>query len=461
MAGPSLPPAATPASGASAPHPSTPSGTPVTPSRLGSAGGSGGEPPIPRTGEAATPPPPHGLPIGAAEGRPRRRRTRVVGGGVALALVAIALVAAMVSAGGYANLPLVGHRGSGAVPTATPTYGPQGSGLGGAVAGSPTATPGKAPGGVPAGMTPVILFSSIRGGVHESQIFIMNLDGSDQRLLIPAKGHSWGPRVSDDGTKLMFSSVIAHHSTHDPSGGVLTGEANNHDVYVADIGGPNSDGVVAKNVTNITTAYPSWDNGWSWSPDGKWIAFSSNRDGNYEIYKMTPDGKQVVRLTNDPYTNDGWPYWTPDGQRIVFAKEQGQTAELYLMDADGENVRQLTHMSGAFNVFPAVSPDGSRIVFSSQIPGINQGDIYAINMDGTGLTRLTNSAALNNTPSFCPDGQKIVYMSDKDGNPNFNVYIMNADGTGQTRLTSTMPSQQSPTAGDQTPDCAYVQAKAP
>lgn len=89
----------------------------------------------------------------------------------------------------------------------------------------------------------------------------------------------------------------------------------------------------------------------SWSPDGSHIAFSSNRDGNMEIYSMDPDGGQVVRLTNNP-ASDTQPAWSPDGKQIAFTSDRSGAVEIYVMDiasdVDGvydSNVYQLTHNS--------------------------------------------------------------------------------------------------------------------
>ena len=303
----------------------------------------------------------------------------------------------------------------------------------------------------PPGSVLAILFSSHRGGVHDSEIYVMNMDGSGERKVTDNRGHTWGPRFSPDGTKLVYSSTVpGEHTVHDAEGGGLTGSGN-HDVYVADFSGDSIANLQTVNSNNITAGYTSWDNGWSWSPDGQWIAFTSDRAGNWEIYKMTTDGKTIVRLTENP-AQDGWPWWTPDGQHILFSSNRSGQSEIFMMNADGSNVVQLTNIPDRSNLYPAVSSDGKKVVFSSQLTSVNEGDIYIMNIDGTGLTRLTNTVALNNIPSFCPDNEHIVYESDQDGNAN--IYLMNVDGTNQTRLTND-PGE------DTTASCGYFKQSSP
>ena len=93
------------------------------------------------------------------------------------------------------------------------------------------------------------------------------------------------------------------------------------------------------------------------------IAFSSERDGNGEIYVMDADGSNPTNLTNNGAT-DGGPAWSPDGGKIAFTSERDGNYEIYVMDADGSNPTNLTNNS-AWDSEPAWSPDGSKIAFES------------------------------------------------------------------------------------------------
>ncbi|MFC1694264.1 SUMF1/EgtB/PvdO family nonheme iron enzyme, partial [Candidatus Latescibacterota bacterium] len=161
--------------------------------------------------------------------------------------------------------------------------------------------------------------------------------------------------------------------------------------------------------------------------EGK-IAFSSYRDGNYEIYLMDTDGSNQTRLTfNSAY--DSYPSWSPDGSQITFSSYRDGNYEIYVMNADGSNQTRLTYNSG-YDWAPAWSPDGSQIAFS-YLDGYNE--IYVMTADGSNQTRLTNNSVNDYKPTWSPDGSHIAFQSDRDG--NYEIYVMNADGSNQTRLT--------------------------
>ncbi|HAY22277.1 MAG TPA: hypothetical protein DCY27_08940 [Desulfobacterales bacterium] len=168
----------------------------------------------------------------------------------------------------------------------------------------------------------------------------------------------------------------------------------------------------------------------TWAPDGRRLAFVSDRDGNREIYAMKADGSEQVNLTRHG-AEDMTPAWSPDGENIAFASYRDGNWEIYVMKADGSNIRRLTRSAGA-DYSPTWSPDGKWIAFSSNRDG--NWEIYSMGIDGTGVKRLTNDEATDTTPAWSPDGNMIAFESSRDG--DMEIYLMGADGTGVRNLTN-------------------------
>lgn len=162
------------------------------------------------------------------------------------------------------------------------------------------------------------------------------------------------------------------------------------------------------------------------------IAFTSDRDGNKEIYVMNPDGSGQTNITNHP-ADDLTPSFRPDGSKIVFESVRDGNDEIYVMNADGSGQTNITNNAN-FDYEPAFSPDGGKIVFTSERSG--NAEVHLMNADGSGVVNLSNHPNGDAEASFSPDGSKIVFVSTRDGGDG-EIYVMNADGTNQTRLTTT------------------------
>ena len=209
----------------------------------------------------------------------------------------------------------------------------------------------------------------------------------------------------------------------------------NREIYVMDVDGKNQ-----HRLTN--NRHEDWSP--VWSPDGKRIVFVSDRDGHpdiipgwftYEIYVMDADGGNQQNLTNNP-NDDKFPSWSPDGKQIVFQSDRVdfRNPEIYVMDADGGNPQGLTE-NLKIELFPVWSPDGERIAFASDRKGdFANFEIYVMDADGGNQHRLTENRQRDWTPSWSPDGERIAFMTERDGNRE--VYVMDADGGNQRNLTN-------------------------
>jgi Tol biopolymer transport system component len=180
----------------------------------------------------------------------------------------------------------------------------------------------------------------------------------------------------------------------------------------------------------------------AWSPDGRAIAFVTDRDGNAEVYVMNVDGSEQRNLTRDP-ASDREPAWSPDGRRIAFERWHDGSAEIHVMNADGSGPGNQTRYL-ANGVHPVWSPGGQRIAFVRKIsfmapprvggpPGFRilyRPYLYVVDADGSGIRRLTPDPVYGDlSPDWSPDGTTI----------RFGRYVVNADGSGLRRLTRTIP----------------------
>lgn len=142
--------------------------------------------------------------------------------------------------------------------------------------------------------------------------------------------------------------------------------------------------------------------------------------------------------------------WSPDGSKISFSWNGEGNFEIYAMQADGSVVTKLTH-DAASNRYATWSPDGSRIAFASDHAAKDHVDIYVMGADGSNPIRLTHDAGPNSFPSWSKDGKKIAFMSRRDG--HWQIYVMNADGSAQRSLTASKANDENPSFS---PDSKHV-----
>jgi sugar lactone lactonase YvrE len=209
-------------------------------------------------------------------------------------------------------------------------------------------------------------------------------------------------------------------------------------------------------------------------PNGR-IVFSTNRNGNSELYSMNSEGSAERRLTWTT-SSEGDPAWSPDGTKIAYVgADSGGHSRIWVMNADGTGQAQLPvapAIESAVDIQPQWSPDGTQIAFAST--RVDTWNVWVINADGSGLRRVTNF--LSNDPAWSPDGRQLAYVGanaigvvDADGgNPHWitasggwagspswspdgrrlvfyrnddrgypgELYLVNPDGSNETQLTS-------------------------
>ncbi len=173
----------------------------------------------------------------------------------------------------------------------------------------------------------------------------------------------------------------------------------------------------------------------SFAPDGFRIVFSSDHDGDDELYTINSDGTSLAQLTDNDGISDRDPAWSPDGGWIVFASDRDGPGELELYRGrpTATDWQRLTDSAGS-SYQPAYSPDGRSIVFVSDRD--RDADLYLMNADGTNerLLTLNDGQAEDRDPSFSPDSRWIAFSSNRDG-ANFQLYLLDPNGDILLRVT--------------------------
>lgn len=163
-----------------------------------------------------------------------------------------------------------------------------------------------------------------------------------------------------------------------------------------------------------------------WSPDGRFIAFSSSRDSeNFNIWTIDVNGTNYHRLTLN-VGNNHQPRWSPNGSEFAFISDRDLKNDLWLMGADGSRQRKITNSPFQVND-PSWSPDGRQLVFVGCDSFCN---LFTINRDGTSLTQITFGTDENMTPDWGEKG--IIFSSGRGGAQG--LWIIQPDGSGLTQF---------------------------
>lgn len=285
-----------------------------------------------------------------------------------------------------------------------------------------------------------LIYQATKDQFKCDQIFTMNIDGSNSKLVSTGNGRTTCAYFFPDGKKIVYAS------THDDNDGCppradrskgYTWEVYNaYDIYIA-----NADGSNPKKLA----ASKGYDAEATISPDGKHIVFTSSRDADLELYIMDADGKNIRRLTNDK-GYDGGAFFSPDGKKIVYRAhhptdpveiKEGEDLlkqqlvkpsqmELFTINVDGTEKKQLTH-NGAANFAPFFTPDGKKIIFASNVndPKGYNFDLYLVDLNGKNIEQVTFSSGFDGFPMFSQDGKKLVFVSSRNAKSKheFNIFL--------------------------------------
>jgi TolB protein len=273
-----------------------------------------------------------------------------------------------------------------------------------------------------------VIYQASPRGAKCDQEFVMDLSTGASTRVSDGKGRTTcGYFRYPQGDRIIYSSTEGGGADCPPpadqSHGYVWPIYKSYDIWTA-----KPDGSDAR----LLVESPGYDAEATWNPKGGRIVFTSDRDGDLELYLMDEDGKNVKRLTNTP-GYDGGAFFSPDGREIVWRASRPEGAELeeyrallkqglirptrldiYAMSVDGTNVRQITNNRAA-NFCPLFTPDGKRIMWSSNVgdPKGREFDLWMASKSGGEAERITTAPGFDGFPHFSPDGKWLVWASNR------------------------------------------------
>ena len=289
-----------------------------------------------------------------------------------------------------------------------------------------------------------LIFQSTRDPHQCDQIYVMNADGSNQRMVSTGKG------VTTCGYFLSDNKHVVYGSTHEASPdcparpdrtkGYVWAVYAGFDIYLGD-----ETGKLAKKMTDT----PGYDAEATINWKSKKIVYTSMASGDLDLWSMNEDGSGKKQLTkSEGY--DGGAVFDRSGKRALWRAHHPSTTEateryrtllkdsltapmkmeLFISNAKGATPKQITSL-GCAAFAPTFSPDGKKIVFASNQNNCDgrKFELFRINTDGTGLEQITNFGGFTSFPEFSPDGKKLVFCSDKDAKARYEFNIFVADWT--------------------------------
>ena len=299
-------------------------------------------------------------------------------------------------------------------------------------------------GAAPRGTNGQIAFARFNPDLGDTQVYVVNPDGTGQRLAQAPNDTGEGPAWFPDGRHIATFDGLASDL---PFGG--TRIINVDDGTVRDVGGQDPN------------LFNPCDNP---SPDGTLLlceTFSNDGSQNGIHTIRSSDGGGLAQITSNPGGDDLPGGWSPNGKQIVFQRldPNGDSEGLFVVNVNGTGLRQITPAHFDLSSTGQWSPQGNEIVFSRHVTPDVHSSIWVVHSDGTGLHEIGVQPASAcggadadpdaqgcNSPTWSPDGTKIAFVRSHSNDVDGEIYTVNLDGTGLTQVTHA-PGANSPNWG--------------
>lgn len=265
-------------------------------------------------------------------------------------------------------------------------------------------------------------------GLECDQIFTMNIDGTDKKMVSTGKGRTTCSYFMPGDNKIIYASTHLSGDKCPPnpdfSKGYVWKLYDEFEIFIADANG--------ENIVQVTDN-DSYDAEATVSPKGDKIVFTSLRDGDPELYLMDIDGSNQERITFEK-GYDGGAFFSQDGSKLVYRASRPVSEkelldydelvkerlvrpgilEIHVMDIATKKVTKVTNF-GKASFAPFMHPSGNKIIFCSNVNSKDPRnfDLYLINCDGTGLEQITFNETFDGFPMFTADGKHLVFASNR------------------------------------------------
>jgi TolB protein len=287
-----------------------------------------------------------------------------------------------------------------------------------------------------------LVFQTTRDPYQCDQIFTMNADGSDQKLVSTGKGRTTCGYFLADNKHIVYGSTheasAACPPSPDRSKGYVWAVFPSYDIFLAEDSG--------KIVKKLTDA-PGYDAEATVNFKTKEIIYTSMASGDLDLWKMHPDGSKKQQLTKR-IGYDGGAVFSHDGKKIVWRGNHPSTPEtmarykdllkdnlttpmkmeLFVSDENGKNAKQITNF-GCASFAPSFTPDDKKIIFASNKLDCDgrKFELFMVNLDGSGLEQVTTFGGFTSFAEFSPDGRKLVFATDHQAKARYEFNIFTAD----------------------------------
>ena len=278
------------------------------------------------------------------------------------------------------------------------------------------------------------------------QIYLLDRETGDVERVSPGHGKTTCAWIHPDGDRVLFASTQFDPQSQSKQTSELEFRASGQQRRYAWDYDPQFELVEWNRKTGAykkLTEAMGYDAEASYSPDGKLIAFSSNREAfskplterqktlfendpavALDLYVMNSDGSDVRRIT-DVYGYDGGPFFSPDGKRLCWRRfsEDGATAEIYSANVDGSDAKQITKL-GAMSWAPYFHPSGDYLIFATNLQGFANFELYLVDAAGAKEpVRVTSTDGFDGLPVFTPEGSEMAWTSNRTADKKSQIFL--------------------------------------